>query len=146
MRDMVWIISSATAVGMAIASVPPNISHAARHRTGLTLLPPAISEYLMESEIKFVMGGSGLTTDSSRAFVIAGCFDMMYAFRSKASPFDAPIAVAVSSTALRREKADLRCWLFADGWNPSVEAAKSRSSDVENFILLKLLLYPFDPS
>ena len=44
--DMVWIISIATALGIACSTVPPTSSHAARHSTGRTLLPPASSECL----------------------------------------------------------------------------------------------------
>jgi len=43
-RDMVWIISMATAVAMAISSVPPNISHAAMHMMGRMRFPPAMRE------------------------------------------------------------------------------------------------------
>lgn len=46
MSDMVWIISMATADGIACSIVPPTISHAARQSTGRTRLPPANSEYL----------------------------------------------------------------------------------------------------
>lgn len=51
MRDMVWIISVDTAVGMAASMVPPNISHAAIVRIGRTRLPPAMSEYRIASQI-----------------------------------------------------------------------------------------------
>lgn len=51
MRDMVWIISVLTAVGIAVSIVPPNISHAAIVRTGRTRLPPAIREYRIASQI-----------------------------------------------------------------------------------------------
>jgi len=78
---IVWIISRATAVGMATSSSPPNISQAAKQRTGRIRFPPAMSEYRMDSEIRSVCG-SGLTTDSSNAFVIAGCFAMIYSPRS----------------------------------------------------------------
>ena len=40
-QDIVWIISMATAVGIAVASDPPNISQAAMVMTGRTRLPPA---------------------------------------------------------------------------------------------------------
>lgn len=44
MSDMVWIISRATAVGMAISAVPPAISQAAMHMMGRIRFPPASSE------------------------------------------------------------------------------------------------------
>ena len=43
-EDMVWIISSAQAVGMAISIVPPMSSHAAMVRHGRMRLPPARRE------------------------------------------------------------------------------------------------------
>ena len=46
MRDIVCSISMAQAVGMAWLMLPPTASQAARHRQGLTRLPPASSEYL----------------------------------------------------------------------------------------------------
>jgi hypothetical protein len=78
---MVWIFSKATQVGMATSSDPPNISQAAKHKTGRTRLPPAIKEYRMDSQIKSVCD-SGLTTESINALVMAGCLDMMYSFKS----------------------------------------------------------------
>mmetsp|Transcript_12700 Transcript_12700/g.39236 ORF Transcript_12700/g.39236 Transcript_12700/m.39236 type:complete len:221 (-) Transcript_12700:309-971(-) len=71
--DMVWIISIATAVGIACASVPPNISHAAMHITGRTRLPPASSEYRMLSTIFFVSGVVHWM-DASRAASTAATF------------------------------------------------------------------------
>mmetsp|Transcript_15015 Transcript_15015/g.32260 ORF Transcript_15015/g.32260 Transcript_15015/m.32260 type:complete len:202 (-) Transcript_15015:327-932(-) len=47
--DMVWIISSAHAVGMATEESSVNISHAAMHRAGRMRLPPASSEYRIDS-------------------------------------------------------------------------------------------------
>ena len=44
MSDIVWIISSPTAVGAATSRLPPNISVAAKQSIGRTRLPPAMSE------------------------------------------------------------------------------------------------------
>jgi hypothetical protein len=44
--DIVWIISIATALGIACSTLPPTSSHAARHSTGRTRLPPASNECL----------------------------------------------------------------------------------------------------
>ncbi|KAK9165599.1 hypothetical protein Scep_000790 [Stephania cephalantha] len=43
-RDMVWIISTAQAAGMAEASSPPTSSQAAMQRAGRTRFPPARRE------------------------------------------------------------------------------------------------------
>jgi hypothetical protein len=64
---MVWIISRATAVGIAIASFPPNISQAARHNIGLIRFPPAINEYFIDSII-FSTFGEVADKEFSRAF------------------------------------------------------------------------------
>ena len=63
----------ATAVGMAVASLPPNISHAAMVMTGRTRLPPASNEYLMLSTIFFVSGVVHWM-DASKAFSTAWTF------------------------------------------------------------------------
>lgn len=52
MSDMVCSISIAHAAGMAVARSPPTASHAARHRHGRTRLPPASSEYLVQSGMR----------------------------------------------------------------------------------------------
>ena len=49
MSDIVWIISKAHAVGIAWSMVPPTSSQDARQSAGLTLFPPASSEYLIDS-------------------------------------------------------------------------------------------------
>jgi len=46
---IVWIISSAHAVGMTTSCAPPTISHAAIAKHGRILFPPASKEYLMDS-------------------------------------------------------------------------------------------------
>ena len=63
----------ATAVGIAVASSPPNISQAAMVMTGRTRLPPASSEYLMDSTI-FLVSGVVHWMDASNAFSTAWTF------------------------------------------------------------------------
>lgn len=48
--DMVWMNSIAHAEGRACSILPPTSSHAAKQRAGLTLFPPAKSEYLRVSQ------------------------------------------------------------------------------------------------
>jgi len=74
MRDMVWIISSAHAVGMATSMVPPMSSQAATQRQGRMRLPPASSEYLMDScrRSGYISG-----TESERACSMAAFFSAM---------------------------------------------------------------------
>lgn len=56
----------ATAVGMAVSMLPPNISHAAMHRIGRIRLPPAMSEYRMDS-VMVAVSGHEVTMDSPNA-------------------------------------------------------------------------------
>jgi len=83
MRDIVWIISRATAAGIDACQFPSpaNISHAARHSTGRIRFPPAMSEYFIASTI-FSVCGSRHGTDSSSAFSMYGNLSAMYEFKS----------------------------------------------------------------
>jgi hypothetical protein len=96
---MVWIISSATAAGMARAStsvlLSVNISAAAKQSTGRMRLPPAMSEYIILSTIFFV-SGSADTTDSCKAFSMAGSFSAKYDLRSNSV---AALSVLLSAAA-----------------------------------------------
>jgi hypothetical protein len=89
MRDMVWIISNAIAVGRATrwasSRVGANISAAARHRTGRTRFPPAMREYRIASLTRSVLGGSTEATVSSSIASMAGRRLVMYSPRSKAT-------------------------------------------------------------
>jgi hypothetical protein len=77
MSDMVWIISIATAVGMATSSSPPNISHAAMHSTGRMRLPPANRLYFMDSMMCSTFGCDAVK-EASSAFSTATIFLPMY--------------------------------------------------------------------
>jgi hypothetical protein len=66
---------------MAIASVPPNISHEARHRIGLMRLPPAIREYFIDSII-FSTFGDVAERDESKAFSTTFFFVSKYLAKS----------------------------------------------------------------
>src|SRR5580700_278121 len=60
--------STAQASGMADASLPPTVSHAARQRTGRMRLPPAKMEYRMALWIvggAVVSGGNSLSSAAS---------------------------------------------------------------------------------
>ncbi|GMP32526.1 hypothetical protein CsSME_00006236 [Camellia sinensis var. sinensis] len=75
MSDMVWIISTAQAIGTASDSSPPTSSHEARQRIGRTRLPPARREYLIAW---WIFIGSCNGTASSSALFTFVAFVFMY--------------------------------------------------------------------
>lgn len=81
MRDMVWIISTAQADGIAMGWAPPTSSQAAMQRMGRTRFPPASREYRIASWI--LTGARSKTAASSASFTVAA-FPSMYALKSKA--------------------------------------------------------------
>ena len=139
---IVWIISKAAAVGMAASLLPPNISQAARHKTGRTRFPPAMREYLIASEIKSVMGGSILTQVSSRAFVISGCIDMTYSFKSK------DVLASASAVLFNEVGVCFARWLGPPTEKASVDthrAAIASKVEPENLIFLCICLWLTGP-
>lgn len=74
MSDIVWIISTAQADGMAVISFPPTSSQAAMQRSGRILLPPARREYRMDS---WIFIGCWRETAASKALFTEFAFSSM---------------------------------------------------------------------
>mmetsp|Transcript_34868 Transcript_34868/g.74342 ORF Transcript_34868/g.74342 Transcript_34868/m.74342 type:complete len:146 (-) Transcript_34868:73-510(-) len=130
---MVWIISRATAVGMAMSCVPPTISHAARQSTGRMRFPPAMREYPIASHILSVWGIRDFT-DAARASSIGPFFDRRYSSRLKAVDVDEVVADSLSAAAEE--------WCDGDGFLAGtkaeayrMETARSAALRQDNFIL-----------
>lgn len=119
---------------MAASLVPPNISQAARQRTGRIRFPPAIREYRIDSEIKSVMGGSRLTQVASNAFVISGCMAIMYSFKLKS-------VFACGSAVLLKAVISLECFFEAviekasEVWVEAQSARIASKPALETFIV-----------
>jgi len=97
-------------------------------------------EYLIESEIKSVRGGSRLTQVSSRALIIPGCMAMIYSFRLK-------LVVESASAVLFKEVKLGFDWSLgapiekaSEGFVDTTQrAAAVSTAEVENFIFKDLL-------
>ncbi len=127
---IVWIISRATAVGMACSCFPPNISHAAIQRTGLIRFPPAMREYPMDSQILSVSGIVDFT-DASRAFSISSFLERRYSLRSKSVEISSSATVArlVVKAYLEKEGA-------VNAWTQLADAKRYNALCVTETILI----------
>ncbi|KAG5405772.1 hypothetical protein IGI04_011891 [Brassica rapa subsp. trilocularis] len=79
-RELVWIISTAQAADMAIASSPPTSSHAAMQSRDLTRFPPASSEYRTAS---WIVRGFKSGKETSRAAFTDSALPIIYDLKSK---------------------------------------------------------------
>lgn len=95
MSDIVCTISIAQAVGMACSMVPPTSSQAMIVRMGRIRLPPAISEYLIDS---LTTSGYCCGVDASRAFSTTAARSIMYFLKLKWVLTLSTVSAAVAKT------------------------------------------------